>query len=270
MIRRLEDGRPRHRAPEPVDLDLIDPFDVGRATPTGHQRRRRRAAVLVAPHDRVLQEPMARGRGRSVFVPCDERRVGDRVLVRAGLVRVDPDAVAAVQHGRMRQRDVGAGTRRNRAEVSPANVHHVGRRRGRFGIEMQRQHVPSCSLRSEIEAAGDRCRRHHDVVGDVDAVDRESEDGRLGTLDLPRDAGSRRGHVDDHLAGSERAESRRDVATVAGYDTASGATGAGRPCGSDGRHRQARGNEQDQRAPVADVNNHGVHHVPRGVMPAAT
>ena len=165
---------PAH-APRRVQLDRVHELDVGRAAPGRHQPVERRAAVLVAEHDRVAQLA-APVRGRERLDPGDERRVGE--AIERALPRVDDR--------RVRERLVAGIVRGHRLHAHALDPHRPASRartsarraRARGGARLRRA-APSRTRYSAARAA------RQDEVLRRRAVEREREHRGLAAPDAP-------------------------------------------------------------------------------------
>jgi hypothetical protein len=190
VIRAVEDGGACDAVPIGVHLDSVDPLDVGRATPARHQGWAVRAAVFVAPHDRVLEQPGPGAVRGCRLVPGDERRVGARVLERTGVARAGSLGIrdrnaAPIEDRCVPQREVARVRRRHDLDGQVAEP-HVVRPRGRAVVgEAQLERVPPRRHRAERQLPLARRRRQHDEVARVGAVEGDRDDRRLGACSRP-------------------------------------------------------------------------------------
>ena len=147
---RLEHPRAGDTAALGVHLDPIDPLDVGGTSPLRHQRRCARAAVLVAPHDGVLDHRVAGlGRGQHLM-PGDQRGVRAVVLEAAA----EPRNVAAVEHRRVPRCGVGRAAASHRRETDVPELGDSGPAPRALGGVVQPQRVPARTQRAEGELPG--------------------------------------------------------------------------------------------------------------------
>ena len=176
------EGRGAHAAGR-VELHRVDELDVGRTAPGRHQPVERRAAVLVAEHDRVAQLAARLGR-RMALDPGDERDVGEareRVLSRVEDRRVGERFVGRLPLGDGLDRDA-------LDERLPCAA---GRE---LAVEREREPVLSRRERAEQNAvlAALAARQHEVLV--KRAVHRQGKHGRLAARRAPVAARARRAH----------------------------------------------------------------------------
>ncbi len=173
-----------------VEHDAVDPLDVGRAAPAGHQRGRVRAAVLVRPDRRVLDRRRAVGR-RAPRVVGEQRDVGGVVLVAARDLR----QVAAVQDRRVPGDEV-VGRDERRREAADADAARPRRRLRRVEDDLHAVpatgHAPERDLVGEALGAGEE----HDVLRPA-PVEPDRQHGGLAPRLPP--VGARRGRGDGEL-----------------------------------------------------------------------